>query len=211
MVARNYCNMNMYKVGITGGIGSGKSVVCTMLSQRGVAVYDSDSHAKRLMTSDSSLRAQLIARFGEDIYIGESLNRALLAERVFNDKEQLRILNSLVHPAVMADFASWAEQQEGDYVVLESAILFEANLEDSVDCSVAVMAPLSLRLHRAMHRDGTSEERIRERMNNQLSDEERSRRADLSIVNINLDDLEASVEQLHRRLTYDARAKRTQL
>lgn len=194
----------MYKVGITGGIGSGKSRVCGLLMERGVAVYDSDSRAKELMLHDESLRRTIVAAFGDECYVAGELNRRYLAERVFGDKESLQRLNSIVHPAVMADFKAWAEQQSGSYVVIESAILFEAGLEDNVDVSVAVMAPEALRLERAMARDGASEAQIRERMRNQLSDDERSARATYAIINISLDDLEEDVEQLHRRLSYAA-------
>lgn len=201
----------MYKVGITGGIGSGKSTVCEMLAGRGVAVYTADERAKALMATDAALRSSIIEAFGSDAYTAEGLNRGFLAANVFASPEALARLNGLVHPAVMADFEAWAEQQEGDYVVLESAILFEAALDDRVDVSVAVMAPEALRLERAMARDGASEEQIRARMRNQLSDEERNVRAKFTIVNIVLDDLEEDVEQLHRRLCYDARAAQRQL
>lgn len=194
----------MYKVGVTGGIGSGKSTVCDMLAARGVAVYIADTEAKRLMSSDEALKHDIVALFGDDAYLNGELNREFLASRVFCDKEALQRLNSVVHPAVMRDFAAWAEVQEGDYVVLESAILFEAGLEASVDATVAVMAPVELRLERAMRRDGADREKIEERMRNQLSDDERSERAKYAIVNIVLEDLEDDVEQLHRRLSYDA-------
>ena len=200
----------MYKVGITGGIGSGKSTVCEMLAGRGVAVYTADERAKALMATDAALRSSIIEAFGSDAYTAEGLNRGFLAANVFASPEALARLNGLVHPAVMADFEAWAEQQEGDYVVLESAILFEAALDDRVDVSVAVMAPEALRLERAIARDGASEEQIRARMRNQLSDEERNVRAKFTIVNIVLDDLEEDVEQLHRRLCYDARAAQRQ-
>lgn len=200
----------MYKVGITGGIGSGKSTVCEMLAGRGVAVYTADERAKALMATDAALRSSIIEAFGSDAYTAEGLNRGFLAANVFASPEALARLNGLVHPAVMADFEAWAEQQEGDYVVLESAILFEAALDGRVDVSVAVMAPEALRLERAMARDGASEEQIRARMRNQLSDEERNVRAKFTIVNIVLDDLEEDVEQLHRRLCYDARAAQRQ-
>ena len=111
------------------------------------------------------------------------------------------------HPAVMADFERWAEGEEGNYVVMESAILFEAGLEGSFDATVSVMAPEELRLERAMKRDGATEEQIRERMRNQLSDEERCDRSTFAIVNIELDDLEDDVEQLHRRLSYDSQPR----
>lgn len=194
----------MYKVGVTGGIGSGKSTVCDMLAARGIAVYIADTEAKRLMSSDETLKRDIVALFGDDAYLHGELNREFLASRVFCDKEALQRLNSVVHPAVMRDFAAWAEAQKGDYVVLESAILFEAGLEASVDATVAVMAPVELRLERAMRRDGADREKIEERMRNQLSDDERSERAKYAIVNIVLEDLEDDVEQLHRRLSYDA-------
>ena len=197
----------MYKVAITGGIGSGKSKVVELLAQRGVAAYDSDSRAKALMASSAELRAKIIECFGSEAYDGEEVNRRYLAERVFNDKEALAKLNAIVHPAVMADFEQWAEEQEGNYVVMESAILFEAGLEGSFDATVSVMAPEELRLERAMRRDGATEEQIRERMRNQLSDEERCDRSTFAIVNIELDDLEEDVEQLHRRLSYDSQPR----
>ena len=194
----------MYKVGITGGIGSGKSTVCRMLSERGVALYDADSRAKELMSTSESLRRALIENFGEETFTASGLNRAYLAERVFHNAEQLRLLNSLVHPAVIADFEAWADEQEGKYVVFESAILFEAGLENRVDVVVAVMAPESLRVERVMARDGHSKEQVLARIKNQMSDDERSDRAKYSIVNIDVEDLEEDVEQLHRRLSYDS-------
>lgn len=194
----------MYKVGITGGIGSGKSTVCRMLAERGVAIYNADSRAKELMSTSESLRKALIENFGAETFTAEGLNRQYLAERVFNDAEQLRLLNSLVHPAVIADFEAWAEEQEGHYVVFESAILFEAGLENRVDAVVAVMAPESLRVERVMARDGHSKEQVMARIKNQMSDDERSDRSQYSIVNIDVEDLEEDVEQLHRRLSYDS-------
>ncbi len=194
----------MYKVGITGGIGSGKSTVCRMLAERGVALYNADSRAKELMSTSESLRKALIENFGAETFTAEGLNRQYLAERVFNDAEQLRLLNSLVHPAVIADFEAWAEEQEGHYVVFESAILFEAGLENRIDVVVAVMAPESLRVERVMARDGHSKEQVMARIKNQMSDDERSDRSQYSIVNIDVEDLEEDVEQLHRRLSYDS-------
>ena len=195
----------MYKVGLTGGIGSSKSKVAEFLCDRGVAIYDSDSRAKELMAGNEALRDALIAEFGQECYTAEGLNRAWLAQRVFNNEAELAKLNAIVHPAVMRDFAEWAEAQEGNYVVLESAILLEAGLESHVDVVVAVMAPKELRLERAMLRDGASREQIEERMRNQMSDEERTDRAKYAIVNIDLEELEEDVEQLHRRLCYDSK------
>lgn len=198
----------MYKVGITGGIGSGKSTVCAILAEFGVAVYDSDSRAKRLMNEDNTLRERLLERFGSEVYCAEGLNRIYLAERVFGNPEELKALNAIVHPAVMDDFDRWALEQEGSYVVLESAILFEASLDRRVDVSVAVMAPEELRIERAMQRDGAQREQIVARMNNQISDQERVARAKYTIVNIDIDNLRSDVEQLHRRLSYVAQTQR---
>lgn len=195
----------MYKVGLTGGIGSGKSKVAEFLRDREVAIYDSDSRAKELMMSNEALREALIAEFGQECYTADGINRAWLAQRVFNNETELAKLNAIVHPAVMRDFAEWAEAQEGNYVVLESAILLEAGLESHVDVVVAVMAPKELRLERAMLRDGAKREQIEERMRNQMSDEERTDRAKYAIVNIDLEELEEDVEQLHRRLCYDSK------
>ena len=195
----------MYKVGLTGGIGSGKSKVAEFLRDREVAIYDSDSRAKELMMSNEALREALIAEFGKECYTADGINRAWLAQRVFNNEAELARLNAIVHPAVMRDFAEWAEAQEGNYVVLESAILLEAGLESHVDVVVAVMAPKELRLERAMLRDGAKREQIEERMRNQMSDEERTDRAKYAIVNIDLEELEEDVEQLHRRLCYDSK------
>ena len=196
----------MYKVGITGGIGSGKSTVCAMLEEMGVAVYNSDARAKELMTTSATLRQAIVARFGAECYTSEGLNRGYLAERVFGDAAELAALNSLVHPAVMADFEAWAESQQGSYVVLESAILFEAGLEQRVDMAVAVLSPEELRIERAMRRDGASREQVVARIGRQLSDDERADRAKYAIVNIDLEELREDVEQLHRRLCYDSRA-----
>lgn len=196
----------MYKVGITGGIGSGKSTVCAMLEELGVAVYNSDARAKELMTTSATLREAIVARFGAECYTSEGLNRGYLAERVFGDAAELAALNSLVHPAVMADFEAWAERQEGSYVVFESAILFESGLEQRVDMAIAVLSPEELRIERAMRRDGASREQVVARIRRQLSDDERADRAKYAIVNIDLEELREDVEQLHRRLCYDSRA-----
>ena len=189
----------MRKIGITGGIGSGKSRLCHLFAERGVAVYDTDAAAKRLMTEDAALVEAIKARFGAESYVDGALNRPYLAERVFSDEAERQALNGLVHPAVKADFVAWAEQQAGDYVILESALLFEAGLDAMVDAVVAVLAPEALRIERVRQRDGVSEEQVRSRMAAQLSDEELHRRATVTVVNIFEEDLEAAVQELDRR------------
>lgn len=197
----------MYKIGVTGGIGSGKSTVCELLRDRGVAVYDSDSRAKQLMAESEALREQLIAAFGAECYNAERLNRAFLASKVFGNEEALQQLNSIVHPAVRADFQTWAEQQSSPYVVLESAILFEAGFETEVDATLAVMAPMPMRLERTMARDGVDKESVMRRMEHQLSDDELHRRASRTIVNINREYLEGDIEQLHKIFVYESQRK----
>ena len=197
----------MYKIGVTGGIGSGKSTVCELLRDRGVAVYDSDSRAKQLMAESEALREQLIAAFGAECYNAAGLNRAFLASKVFGNEEALQQLNSIVHPAVRADFQVWAEQQQSPYVVLESAILFEAGFETEVDATLAVMAPMPMRLERTMARDGVDKESVMRRMEHQLSDDELHRRASRTIVNINREYLEGDIEQLHKIFVYESQRK----
>ncbi|MBO5188270.1 MAG: dephospho-CoA kinase [Alistipes sp.] len=189
----------MLKIGVTGGIGSGKSTVCRLFAARGIAVYDTDAAAKRLMAEDAALRRAIEARFGEESYQEGALNRPWLARQVFGDEAALQALNRLVHPAVIADFERWATEQQSAYVVVESAILYEAGLDQAVDRVVAVLAPERLRIERAMQRDGATEEQIRSRIAAQLSDEELHRRADVSLVNIFEEDLEVAVQELDSR------------
>lgn len=189
----------MFKVGITGGIGSGKSTVCRLFAARGVAVYDTDAAAKRLMAEDEVLKEQIVARFGAASYQEGVLNRAYLAEQIFGNDEAREALNGLVHPAVIADFERWAEEQEGDYVVLESAILYEAGLDKHLDRVVAVLAPKSLRLERAMLRDGANREQIESRMAAQLDDDTLRDKADVALVNIFEEELEQMVQELDFR------------
>lgn len=195
----------MMKVGITGGIGSGKSTVCRLFAQRGIAVYDSDSRAKRLMTDDDGLRARIAGRFGAEAYADGVLNRAYLAAQVFSDAAARADLNAIVHPAVRADFAAWAERQTGDYVILESALLFDAGFADSVDRTVAVLAPLELRVERTCRRDGCDAAEVRRRIAAQTDDDTLRAKADFALVNILESDLEPAVAELDRIFSHEAR------
>ena len=189
----------MMKVAVCGGIGSGKSTVCKMFAERGVALYDSDSRAKVLMNESEELRAALIAEFGEECYADGVLNRSYLAGKVFGSEEQLVKLNSIVHPAVKEDFLRWADEQEGEYCILESAILFESGFDKLVDKTVAVLAPKPLRVMRAMERDGATKEAVEARVKAQMSDDELVARCDFAIVNIHLEDVEKDVAELAYR------------
>ena len=195
----------MMKVGITGGIGSGKSTVCRLFAQKGIAVYDSDAAAKRLMQEDGVLRRQLAGRFGEGTFRNGVLDRAYLAGIVFADPQALADLNALVHPVVMRDFDAWAARQEGSYDILESAILFEAGLEGCVDKTVAVLAPRELRIERTCRRDGCGADQVVRRIAAQLDDDALSARADYVVVNIFEEDLEPAVVKLDRIFSYGSK------
>ena len=189
----------MIKVAVCGGIGSGKSTVCRMFAERGVALYDSDSRAKALMNESAELRETLVAEFGAECYEGGVLNRTYLASKVFGSEEKLAKLNAIVHPAVKADFLAWAEEQEGDFCIVETAILFESGFDALVDVKVAVLAPQPLRVMRAMERDGASREQIEARIKAQMSNDELMARCDFAIVNIHLEDVEKDVAELAYR------------
>jgi dephospho-CoA kinase len=151
------------------------------------------------MNKSEPLRKHIIEAFGEESYEGGELNRHYLASQVFGDKEQLAKLNAIVHPAVIEDFVAWAAEQEGDYCIVESAILFESGLNEAVDKVVAVLAPHPLRVERAMQRDGATKEQIEARIKAQMSDDELMRRADFAIVNIHLEDVEKDIAELAYR------------
>ena len=156
----------MVKIGITGGIGSGKSYVSRLLTEHyGIPVYNTDSEAKRLMLSDEGIRRRLTALLGKEVYKSDgTLNKPLLANYLFADSCHAGQINAIVHPQVKADFLKWADLQTGcEIVALESAILFESGFDNIVDKVVMVYAPVELRIRRVMLRDGTTERKIRQR------------------------------------------------
>ena len=193
----------MTSIAITGGIGSGKSYVSALLQAAGIPVYNTDNEAKRLMLSDEGIRQDLIALLGEDVYTDGTLNKPMLASYLFAGPENAARINAIVHPRVKADFRRWMEEQEGQEIVgLECAILFEAGFADTVDAVVTVYAPESLRVERAMKRDGATEAQIRARIAAQMDDEEKCRLSDYIIYNdgsISLENqLSALVAQLKK-------------
>ncbi len=194
----------MLKIGITGGIGSGKSTLCKLFEAHDIAVYYSDIEAKRLMTEDQSIRQAIIDQFGEECYEDDVLNRPHLASKVFGDDERLKALNSIVHPKVREEFVKWCANQEGNYVLLESAILFDSGFDSMVDVKVAVLAPQSLRIERITLRDGLTSEQIKSRIEAQMSDDELARLADYCVVNISEDDLSDALNMLDSRFKYEA-------
>lgn len=187
----------MISIAITGGIGSGKSYVSALLKARGIPVYNADNESKRLTATDEEIRAGLVALLGEEVYREGSLNKPLLASYLFAGPENARRVNALIHPRVKADFRRWLEKhQDCEVVGLESAILFEAGFEDTVDAVVMVYAPEPLRLKRAMRRDGATEEQIRRRMSAQMDDEEKRRRSHYVLLNDGSDSLDEQLANL---------------
>ena len=195
----------MMRVGVTGGIGSGKSTVCEMFAQQGVAVYDCDREAKRLMAESEAVRSAIVEAFGEEAYAGGELNRAFLAEKVFGSEEQLSKLNAIVHPAVREDFERWcADHSSEAYVMMESAILFDAGFESEVDLTLAVLAPRELRVMRVCNRNGLTPEQVEQRIAHQMSDDELHARSNYTMVNISLDYLQSDVEAMHKIFNREA-------
>ena len=190
----------MLKVGLTGGIGSGKSTVAKMFMDLGIPVYDSDKEAKELMVTSEKVRAAIIELLGNSAYNSEGLDRSYIADKVFKDSELLKKLNGIVHPAVREHFLNWAKKQKSPYVVQETALIFENDAQDKYDCTILVTAPLNSRIQRVVQRDGTSEKAVKDRMNNQLEDSHKKKLADFNIENLDLDKTKEKVKELHLKL-----------
>ena len=177
----------MKLIGLTGGIGSGKSTVAGLFRTLGIPVYESDERAKQLMNENASVRNQIIQLFGADAYAAETgLNRPLLASKVFIDPSLLKQLNAIVHPAVHEDLKTWAKedaQMSAPYLLQESAILFEEDLTKRLDSTILVVAPEEIRIDRVMKRDNHSREQILDRIKMQWPDERKIPLADFVIYN----------------------------
>lgn len=173
-----------YVIGITGGIGSGKSVVSRLLRLMDIPVYDCDGEAKRLMIENVTIREALIEAFGDKVYSADGqLDRAFLASSIFSAAERVAMVNRIVHPVVRADFRRWTQQTAKAVVAVESAILFQAGMDSDVDAVWVVQAPEAVRVQRAIQRDAASEEAVRSRMQNQMTEQEYGDRADRVICN----------------------------
>ncbi|MDR2496850.1 MAG: dephospho-CoA kinase [Tannerellaceae bacterium] len=187
------------RIGITGGIGSGKSVVASLLRIMEIPVYDADEQSKRLLNSSAELRAQLTDLLGPEIYRNDMLDRRLMASLIFSDAELLRKVGELVHPAVGRHFLEWASQQTAsEACAIESAILFESGFRTTVDVSLMVTAPVELRIRRVMSRDGSDRQQAEQRMRHQMPEAEKVKLADYVIVN---DDIQAVIPQLENILS----------
>ncbi len=188
-------------IGLTGGIGSGKTTVAKLFTELGVPVYNSDLQAKNLMQDSKEIRTAIIDLLGEESYALQKLNKKYIADKVFGDKELLQKLNAIVHPAVREDFISWVKKKRTPYVIQEAAILFENNSYKIFDKIILVKAPKEARLERILARDNTSREEILARMENQWDDSKKIPLADYIIENTDLEETKLQVEKIHRQLT----------
>ncbi len=191
----------MLKVGLTGGIGSGKSTVAGIFISLGIPVYNADRAAKTIMNTNSGIREGIIRHFGEEAYAGGQLNRAYLASVVFADGEKLHTLNELVHPATIHDAQKWFETQNGPYAIKEAALIFESNSQQYLDYVIGVTAPESVRIERVMKRDGISAEKVIDRMNQQMDEAEKIKRCDFVIDNSGSLSVISQVLTLHIQLS----------
>ena len=172
-------------IGLTGGIGSGKSVVAKVFATLGIPVFNADEEAKRIMQTSAEIKTKLIEQFGSDIYNAHGLDKEKLAAIVFNDPYQLQLLNAIVHPVTIQAAKDWAAKQNSLYVIKEAALIFESGAADGLFKVIGVTAPLSLRTYRVMQRDGITKDQVDARMRNQISDTIKMRLCDYVIDNNN--------------------------
>lgn len=185
------------KIGVTGGIGSGKSTVCRIFNVLGVPFFSADDEAKKIMNSDKEIIEKVKTIAGRDIYSSGSLDRAELAGIIFNNDSLLKEINSLVHPAVFGKFKLWSESVAGQYVILEAAILFESIAAGIVDKTITVIAPVEERIERVVSRSGLTRKEVRDRIRNQIDDETRIRLSDYVIYNSEHEMIIPSVLTIH--------------
>jgi len=190
----------MYRVGLTGGIGSGKSTVARILETLGIPVYYADDAAKTIMNTDAGLRQQIIQHFGEASYAEGQLQRKYLADIVFNEPEKLALLNSLIHPVTIRHSEQWFRRQSAPYAVREAALLFESGASENLEFIIGVYAPKQLRMQRVIKRDGLTTEEIQKRMNRQINEEMKMKLCDAVIRNDEQQLMIPQVMEIHRLL-----------
>lgn len=190
----------MLRIGLTGGIGSGKTTVARIFQSLGIPIYSSDIEAKRLMTEDATVRLQLLDRFGNATYPDGKPDFKFLSNIVFNDPAALDDLNRIIHPATIADAKNWMSEQHAPYVIKESALLFESGAAEGLDLVIGVYAPKALRIQRVMQRSSISRDAVIARMDRQISEEIKKRLCDRVIVNDEQRPLLQQVLDLHAEL-----------
>ena len=190
----------MIRIGLTGGIGSGKSTVAKVFEVLGIPVYYADDAAKKLMNEDEELKEKIKKEFGESIYKEEKLDRKKLADIVFTSPEKLNLLNALVHPATLKDAETWMQKQTTPYCIKEAALIFESGVHEHLDYVIGVTAPAPLRILRTMQRDGITKEEVMARMDKQLDDSIKIKLCDFVIQNDEQEMILPQVLALHEKL-----------
>jgi dephospho-CoA kinase len=192
-------DFSMLKIGLTGGIGSGKTTVSQIFSLLGISVFYADDVAKNIMNEDENLKQNITALFGEESYKANSLNRKYIADIVFNDAFKLEQLNALVHPVTIAAADNWMNEQTTPYVIKEAALMFESIAAAHLDYIIGVYAPQALRVQRVMHRDNIKREDVLARMNNQIDEDIKMKLCDFVIVNDEQQAVLPQVLELHEK------------
>ena len=190
----------MIVVGLTGGIGSGKTTVAKMFQDLGVPVYIADLEAKKLMLRSKVIRRKLIHLFGKEAYKNEILNKSFIADKIFNNSELLQKMNAIVHPKVATHFTRWITKQSGPYVLKEVAILFENGSYINCDAVITVTASEKDRIQRVINRDKSSVKKVKAIINNQWSDNEKIKNSQFVIINNNLLDTSIQVQTIHQKI-----------
>lgn len=187
-------------IGLTGGIGSGKTTVANFFEELEVPVYIADVEAKKIMNTSASIKMALISLFGKKTYLNNELNRKFIASKVFKDKSLLQKLNDIVHPEVEKHFKVWKANQDQPYVIYEAAIIFENNAQSKFDYTILVTAPQDIKVKRVLNRDHATEQEVKSRMENQWDDSKKEKLANFIIENIDLEDTKSQIYQLHTKL-----------
>jgi dephospho-CoA kinase len=188
------------KLGVTGGIGSGKTTVCRVFSVLGIPVFSADAEAKRIMDSDPDLIDKLNSIAGMDLYANGNLDRQQLAKLIFNNRELLEKVNSIVHPLIFENYIKWADEQTSPYTIMEAAILFESGAAELVDRILTVVTPINERIERLMAGNKFTFEQVMERINNQIDDETRIKRSDFIVYNSENDMIIPAILAIHEEL-----------
>ena len=190
----------MIKVGLTGGIGSGKTTVAKVFEVLGIPVYYADDAAKRLMNTDEELKQKIKLQFGDEVYKNERLDKKYLADIVFRSPEKLALLNALVHPATLKDAQRWMQKQTTPYALKEAALIFESGAQQNLDYVIGVTAPAPLRILRTMQRDGITREEVIARMDKQMNETIKMKLCNFVIINDEQEMLLPQVIALHEKL-----------
>ena len=191
----------MLRIGLTGGIGSGKTTVAKIFETLGIPVYYADEAAKKMMNTDASLKEAIIKHFGGQAYSNGEIDRKYIASLVFSDPAKLKQLNALIHPATIRDAEAWMKKQKAPYIIKEAALLFESGANKSVDQVIGVYAPLPVRIKRVMKRDGVTEEDVTKRISRQMNEAEKMKQCHFVITNNEEQLLLPQVLDLHKKFS----------